>query len=341
MTTYSPASTLFRWLGSFTGFYRPAPSEVRSLDAVSRFLYAARSVILVISAQAALIAGLLAAASRAFDWVAFLLVFAGFLSAHMISNLSNDYFGYRRGHDTPDSPRMRYTLHPLANEIMKPAALATGLLVLAALGTAIAAFFVVERGWLAAGFLIAGVGLLFAYDAAPVPLKSIGLGEIAVFLVWGPLMVGGGYAMIAGHLSPVAFYASIPYGLGVMSILVGKHIDQDGFDRSKRILTLPVLLGEQAARRLEIATIAAMYATVAVLVGLGMLSPFCLLVVVALPRGLQAFATLRRPRPEAPPPDYVGWPLWYHRSCLVHNRLFGWLYIAGLAAGAIWPTLRF
>jgi len=36
----------------------------------------------------------------------------------MISNLSNDYFGYKRGHDTPDSPRMRYTVHPLASGVL-------------------------------------------------------------------------------------------------------------------------------------------------------------------------------------------------------------------------------
>jgi 1,4-dihydroxy-2-naphthoate octaprenyltransferase len=40
------------WVGAFTGFYKPGVEEVRSLDAVSRFLYAAHSVILVISAQA-------------------------------------------------------------------------------------------------------------------------------------------------------------------------------------------------------------------------------------------------------------------------------------------------
>lgn len=34
---------------------------------------------------------------------------------HAISNLSNDYFGYRQGHDTADSPRRRYTLHPIAS----------------------------------------------------------------------------------------------------------------------------------------------------------------------------------------------------------------------------------
>jgi 1,4-dihydroxy-2-naphthoate octaprenyltransferase len=48
---------------------------------------------------------------------------------------------------------------------------------------------------------------------------------------------------------------------------------------------------------------------------------------------------MRRPRPAAPPEGYVGWPLWYHRTCLVHNRLFGWIYILGLAAGAAWPAI--
>src|SRR6185295_2817857 len=135
------------WLGAFAGFYRPGIEEVRRLDPVSRFLYAARSVILVISAQAAIIAGLLAIADRQFDWVAFLLVLVGFVVAHMISNLSNDYFGFKRGHDTPDSPRMRYTVHPLASGVLDARVLVTGLAILAAIGIAITAFFISERGW--------------------------------------------------------------------------------------------------------------------------------------------------------------------------------------------------
>jgi 1,4-dihydroxy-2-naphthoate octaprenyltransferase len=37
----------------------------------------------------------------------------------------------------------------------------------------------------------------------------------------------------------------------------------------------------------------------------------------------------------APPDGYTGWPLWYHRACLEHDRMFGWAYIGGLAAGAV------
>lgn len=335
-----PQSKVQRWLGAFIGFYRPGVDEVRLLDPISKFLYAARSVILVISAQAAIIAGLLAAADRQFRWGDFLLVLIGFVVAHMISNLSNDYFGYRRGDDTPDSPRMRYTVHPLASGVLEPRVLVGGLVVLAAIGIGILAFFIVERGWLAGGFAIAGIALLFAYDAAPVPLKNIGLGEAAVFLVWGPLMVGGGYAVIAGHISVDALYISIPYGLGVMSILIGKHIDQYDFDHGKEIRTLPVLIGTRTARGLNVTAVVLMYAVVATLIALGRLTPFAAVILIALPRAVRALTTLSRARPTEAPAGYVGWPLWYHRVCLMHNRLFGWLYIIGLAIGAIWPHLR-
>lgn len=328
------------WLGAFVGFYRPGVEEVRRLDPVSKFLYSARSVILVISAQAAIISGLLAVADRQFNWLAFLLVLIGFVVAHMISNLSNDYFGFKFGHDTPDSPRMRYTVHPLASGVLDTRVLMTGLAILCAIGIGITAFFIFERGWLAVAFGAAGIALLFLYDATPIPLKSIGLGELAVFLVWGPLMVGGGYAMITGRVSADAFYASIPYGLGVMSILIGKHIDQIDFDTGKGIRTLPVLLGERAALRLNIATVILMYVVAAALIALGRLTLFAAVMFVALPRSVRALSVMSRPRPAAPPEGYVGWPLWYHRTCLVHNRLFGWIYILGLAAGAAWPAIR-
>jgi 1,4-dihydroxy-2-naphthoate polyprenyltransferase len=324
------------WWGALTGFYKPDAQNVSRLDRISLFLYAARSVILVISAQAAIIAGLLAADVGRFEWGNFIAVLCGFVAAHMISNLSNDYFGFTRGHDTADSPRMRYTVHPFASGILDSRTLLTGLALLAVIGLGVTAYFVLERGWMAAAFALAGVSLLFLYDAAPTPLKSIGLGELAVLLVWGPLMIGGGFAMITGELSANAMFASLPYGLGVMTILVGKHIDQMAFDSRRDIRTLPVLIGEPAARVLNITALAAIYAIIAVLIIFGRLTPFAAAVVVAGPRAVQAIKIMSRPRPLTPPDGYVGWPLWYHRACLQHNRVLGWAYIGGLAAGAIW-----
>jgi 1,4-dihydroxy-2-naphthoate polyprenyltransferase len=340
----APNATVSRgprlWLRTFVGFYPPHAEARAALDPVAGFLFSARSVILVISAQAAIIAGLLAAADGRFDAVAFLLVLIGFVTAHAISNLSNDYFGYRRGHDTPDSPRLRYTIHPIASGVLDARSLLAGLGILAAVGAVIIAYFWTTRGPVALGFAAAGLLLMYLYDAAPTPLKAVGMGEIAAFLVWGPLMVGGGYFVITGRLSAPAFWASIPYGLGVMSILVGKHIDQAEFDRAHGQRTLPVVLGDRRARALNRAVIVAMYAVVAILIAAREITPFAALVAVALARAVRALRVTALPKPDAPPPGYIGWPLWYHRVSLVHNRLFGWVYIAGLALGALVRALR-
>jgi 1,4-dihydroxy-2-naphthoate octaprenyltransferase len=337
---HQPPRGVRAWLRAFVGFYPPHDSTAQDLDPVAKFLFSARSVILVISVQTATIAGLLAFTDHAFHSIAFVLVLVGFVIAHMLSNLLNDYFGHLRGDDTPDSPRMRYTMHPFASGVLDRRTFVAGMAVLVSGGIAIVAYFGIARGPVALAFAAAGLALLYLYDAAPRTLKNMGLGEIASFVVWGPLMVGGGYFVITGHLSSTAFWDSIPYGLGVMSILTGKHIDQLEFDRPHGHRTMPVILGADRARVTNQVTIAAMYGLVALLIGVGRLTPFAALVAVALPRAVRAISVTARPRPVSPPPGYVGWPLWYHRVSLVHNRLFGWTYIGGLALGAIagsWP----
>src|SRR5690242_4868126 len=204
------------WARAFTGFYPPLAEDLVDLDPIAKFLYSARSVILVISFQAAVIAGLLALADRRFEALPFALVLVGYVVLHAISNLSNDYFGAKRGHDTDDSPL-----------------LARGLVILVAIAVAIGVYFIMLRGTTAIWLTVVGALLLWAYDAAPRALKELGLGEIAAFVVWGPLMVAGGYYVITGHYSRAAMLAAVPYGLGVMSILVGKHIDQRMFDEGK------------------------------------------------------------------------------------------------------------
>jgi len=96
----------------------------------------------------------------------------------------------------------------------------------------------------------------------------------------------------------------------------------------------------RGARLLNRITVAGMYIVTAVAIAAGALTVFALVVVVAAPRAVRAIRVMSRPAPDEPPPGYVGWPLWYHRVCLVHHRAFGWLFILGLAAGAIFPDIR-
>jgi 1,4-dihydroxy-2-naphthoate octaprenyltransferase len=176
--------------------------------------------------------------------------------------------------------------------------------------------------------------MLLLYDAAPKPLKSIGLGEFASFVVWGPLMIFGGY-VIAGRFSTAAFLVSLPYGLGVMSILVGKHVDQEAYDAKKGIHTLPVTLGEARARTLAIVSIVLMYVFTLASIVYGAMAITALLVLLNYKRFTGAIRILSKEGPKNPPKGYVGWPLWYHRQCLTHNKGFGWLYIVALLVAAL------
>jgi 1,4-dihydroxy-2-naphthoate octaprenyltransferase len=58
--------------------------------------------------------------------------------------------------------------------------------------------------------ILLGMGAFFVLFYT-FPLKYIALGEIAVLVVWGPLMVGGGYYEITGIWDWNVVIASLPY----------------------------------------------------------------------------------------------------------------------------------
>ncbi|MCH7809089.1 MAG: UbiA family prenyltransferase, partial [Chloroflexi bacterium] len=123
--------------------------------------------------------------------------------------------------------------------------------------------------------------------------------------------------------------ASVPYGLGVTTVLFGKHLDKLGFDSSKGIRTMPIVLGESLARKVTIVLSAGMY------VSAGALAVWqemwaLVLVIGALPLLWQMYQFYRSPKPEEAPKGYPGWPLWFVAIAFIHNRRFGMLFIAGL-----------
>ncbi|HEY8741016.1 MAG TPA: prenyltransferase [Candidatus Dormibacteraeota bacterium] len=160
-----------------------------------------------------------------------------------------------------------------------------------------------------------------------------------MFLIWGPLMIGGTYFAATGHVSWQALLASIPYGLLVTSVLMGKHIDKLPWDGPRGVGTLPYLLGEARARRVTEVLMLAFYPVVVVLVVVGALPIPALLIFLAVPRLLEVLSYYRKPRPEAPPPNYPVWPLWYVAAAFLHTRRAGGLMVLGLLIGAILPVL--
>lgn len=335
-------SRLRTWYKILNGTYDMHSEPVQGLDAFSRWLIATRSVVFVMTVNSAIIGALLYILYAGFSvslLLPFALVVIGLVSAHAASNLFNDYWDAKHGIDTSkDYFRPAYMPHPSLSGMMTSRSLVSlGFAQLAAM-VLVAAYFVELRGPVVLVFAGLGVLCLMLYAGGPLPLKRVGLGEPTVFVVWGPLMVGGTFYVLAGTLPAWVLVASIPYAVSVTTVLFGKHIDKIEYDTKLGVKTVPVLLGEQATKAALKALIVIAYATVVGLVALRFLPVWSLVSLLALPRARQLFHTLSEPRPKEAPPGAIMWPIWYLGYVFSHNRRFGALYVVGLVLSVLLPV---
>jgi 1,4-dihydroxy-2-naphthoate octaprenyltransferase len=304
--------------------------EWLDLDFVSKWLISTRAAVLVMTFLSAALAGLFALRDGGFQVLPWLALALGLILAHATNNLFNDYTDYVRGVDENNYFRAVYGPQPLtAGLFTKGQSLRwagfTGL-VAAAFGVALMAW----RGWDLNLLILLALGAFFVL-AYTWPLKHLALGEVAVIIVWGPLMIGGGYYALTGAWNWNVILGSLPYSLSVTTVIFGKHIDKLLPDKAKRIHTLPVLIGETASRWAVIAMMVASYLLVGVLIAIKYFTPVMALVLVALPLTLKIIASYAKPRPtERPAKDAEGWPLYLVRNAFVNNKKFGTWFLLGL-----------
>ena len=322
------------WVQALRIIPRITRDEWDRLDIISRWLIAARGAVLVITFISAGIAGLIAIRDGAFDALLWSLTTLALLLAHATNNLVNDFTDYRKGVDRDNYFRAQYGPHPLEHGLMTERTLLTYAAVSGGMALAIGAYLVTVRGPLALALLAAGAFFVLFYTY---PLKYIGLGELAVLVVWGPLMIGGAYFITTGRWDWTVALAGLPYALGATGVIFGKHVDKLAEDRAKHIFTLPVLIGERAARGAMVVMLLAQYALVAYLVVVGFFTPLMLVVFLAFPQLRATLAALAKPRPAERPADYpaTSWPIWFVGFAFLHNRRWGSLFLLGLLAEVV------
>jgi 1,4-dihydroxy-2-naphthoate octaprenyltransferase len=207
------------------------------------------------------LAGALSYLHGSFRFLPLVIVLIGVGALHLGANLINDYY------DDPGSDRIN--LHPtpfsggsrvIQEELMAARtvwAMAMGFFLL---GTAAGVWlaltgrpFVIVIGLL--GFLSG-----YLYSAAPVNFMSRGLGEMTIFMAFGPLITWGTYYVMTGLLTWQAFALGIPLGFLITAVIwinqfpdceadrrAGKRnwVVRLGRDRS-RIIYLVLMLGPYA-----------------------------------------------------------------------------------------------
>jgi 1,4-dihydroxy-2-naphthoate octaprenyltransferase len=314
-------------------------SPEKEMDPVSKWLIVTRAAVFSMTATSGLIGGLLAAAlAERANILNFALAVLGLVLAHAANNMINDYFDLEGGVDTDEYTRALYAPHPVLAGLISKRGLLSAILLVNLIDAAIMVYFIVTVGWPTMVFALAGLFISIFYVAPPIKLKHIGLGEPAVFIVWGPLMIGGTYYVTAGVLPPPGVWlACVPYALVVTTVLIGKHIDKREVDKEKGIQTLPVLIGDRASLWLNQGLMVLYYLVTLLLVLSGTLGVWVLLIVLALPRLRQVLKIYNEPKPDEPPENYPVWPLWFVSAAFFHNKLAGGMFVLGLILNLILP----
>jgi len=329
-------STFAMWRKSLSQLIKmDDKKEWDALDMLSKWFIATRSAVGTITLYSGLIGGLLAwqylyEHNASFSFLTWLILTLGLFIAHGTNNLINDYTDFSRGIDKDNYFRTQYGVHPLAQGFWDKSThlrwfAVSGLL--AAL-SGVYALYVTSFASVVIWLFAVGSFILLFYTY---PLKYVGIGELSIFIIWGPLMIGGVYFVLTGVWDWAVILVSIPVGLNVVTINLGKHTDKLKEDKVKRVRTLPVIVGEPAARWITMAAIVGSYIIVLYLIFVTrFFTPLMLLVFVAYKPARTAIQRLSKPRPSELPAGYPIWPRWFSTVCFVHNRVFSNYFVLAL-----------
>ena len=236
----------------------------------------------------------LAAMDGDFYWGLYFITFVGMIFLHAATNLINDYFDVRRGVDTIDISTAQCRPHPLLEGKIKPHHVIVVSFLLYGLAAIAGLYLAALRGWVILGIGLIGVIASLTYTAPPLKYKYCALGELSVFLMWGPLMVEGAYFVQRQSISETAFWVSLPFGGLVALVLLVNNLRDMDHDREKDVSTLPILIGRKNGLRLYGALIAFAYVSVLYMSLLGPLHLWSLIVLLSLPLACRLLRELVR-----------------------------------------------
>lgn len=279
------------YVSDFTGVWKPR-AEVEVTDEVLRvfqtqlrtrvpawkvYWKAVRPFSFTVTVMPVLLGALMA---PRFSWTWFLPTLLGALLLHAGVNVISDAFDYRRGVDTW---RVLGSSRVLVDGLMASGAHLRWGLLLFGLGCGIGLGLAYFRGWPVLAFGLVGAALGFFYTAPPLGLKYKGLGDLAVFLAFGPLMAMGTYYVQTQEISWQLAWLAVPVGLLTIAILHGNNFRDVGEDVQAGYRTMAGLLGPRGSSLYYLALVVGAYAVTVLFVALGWLPVGALLVFGTIP----------------------------------------------------------
>ncbi|MBR5140854.1 MAG: prenyltransferase [Bacteroidales bacterium] len=210
----------------------------------------ARPISLPQSLLPALTAVALSIGAAEFNWIAALASVAGVIFLHLGLNLMDDWFDYKEGSAEARAKvanegfRGRMIKYPyLTSNDATPSQLLKAIAVFMGIAAIMGAVAILARDlkilwWVAAGLVI-GV----SYSGGPLKLGYRGLGELVIFLMFGPFLMTGAYYAITGAVDWKIGCLSIAVGLLVTNIVYSHSVLDSVPDQKMGKKTMAHLMG--------------------------------------------------------------------------------------------------
>jgi len=265
---------------------------------VKKYFIATRPWSFTMSLISVSVGTLLAAQEGSVSWLWFAITAIGIILFHAAANLINDYFDTLYEIDHQDSPTAKYRPQPIISGMLTPRQTIVEASVFLVLTVAIGMTAVVVRSWHILWIGLIGLFTSIYYTAGPVKFKYRALGEFAVFMMWGPLMIEGAYAVQRQALSMKALYISVPFGVLVALVLFANNMRDIAYDSRHNVKTVSIMLGSRNSYILFAGLIALAYAYVLGMILIGIMSLWGLLIFLSIPHAVSLLRTFKEKVPD-------------------------------------------
>lgn len=212
-------------------------------------------------------------------WLWFLTAL-GLMLIHFGTSSLNDYFDFLSGTDNINKTPTPYSggSRVIQDGSLSPKSLLLGGSLFIAIGSVIGIYLSLLKGWLVFWLGLTGVFLGVGYVHPKINLSKRGVGELAVAIAFGPIMLLGVYYVQTQAINRDILFIGLMMGLLAMSVLWINEIPDYEADKTTGKNNWVVRLGKKVSSRVYVFWLSLTYLLALILIVKGVLPLACLIV---------------------------------------------------------------
>ncbi len=216
---------------------------------------------------------------------------------HIGLNLIDDYYDYCHGADVlKNTGKNAYAggSGVLVSGMLTPSAILRAGMICYGITIIIGMVLTYFHGWIILALGLVGIFSSFYYTAPPLRFAYRGLGELAIWLNFGPVLVLGSYYIQAHTVSRGAILLSILMGTLIFCLIMANEIPDRETDEASGKRTLVVRWGEKTGLLGVIAGVLLIFAIILTAVKINIWPAIIMISFLALPIGYYGIKTLAK-----------------------------------------------